>query len=122
GYPLWLWADGPSRVGPIADSVAGLSVSLDAKVSSLTFRMGDGHSITCAGSGHEWTPAVQPGAKSPSCGYSYTKPSLPDGSYTVSAVANWAVTWTSNGQSGVINVPAVDTTELPVGELQVLVR
>jgi hypothetical protein len=122
GYPLWLWADGPTRVGPISDSVAGLSVSLDAKVSSLTFRMGDGHSITCTGSGHEWTPAVQPGAKSPSCGYSYTKPSLPDGSYTVSAVANWAVTWTSNGQSGVINVPAVDTTELPVGELQVLVR
>jgi hypothetical protein len=122
GYPLWLWADGPSRVGPISDSVAGLSVSLDAKVSSLTFRMGDGHSITCAGSGHEWTPAVQPGAKSPSCGYSYTKPSLPDGNYTVSAVANWAVTWTSNGQSGVINVPAIDTTELPVGELQVLVR
>ena len=122
GYPLWLWADGATQVGPISDSVAGLSVSLDAKVSSLTFRMGDGHSITCAGSGHEWTPAVQPGAKSPSCGYSYTKPSLPDGSYTVSAVANWAVTWTSNGQSGVINVPAVDTTELPVGELQVLVR
>jgi hypothetical protein len=122
GYPLWLWADGPTQVGPISDSVAGLSVSLDARVSSLTFRMGDGHSITCAGSGHEWTPAVQPGAKSPSCGYSYTKPSLPDGSYTVAAVANWAVTWTSNGQSGVINVPAVNTTELPVGELQVLIR
>jgi hypothetical protein len=122
GYPLWLWADGPTHVGPITDSVGGLSVSLDADVSSLTFRMGDGHSINCAGSGHEWTPAVEPGAKSPSCGYSYSKPSLPGGKYTVAAVANWAVTWTSNGQSGVINVPAVATTELPVGELQVLVR
>jgi hypothetical protein len=122
GYPLWLWADGPTQVGPITDSVGGLSVSLDADVSSLTFRMGDGHSINCAGSGHEWTPAVEPGAKSPSCGYSYSKPSLPGGKYTVAAVANWAVTWTSNGQSGVINVPAVATTELPVGELQVLVR
>jgi hypothetical protein len=122
GYPLWLWADGQTHVGPISDSVGGLSVSLDAKVSSLTFRMGDGHSVTCPGSGQQWTTAVEPGAKSPSCGYSYTKPSLPDGSYTVAAIANWAVTWTSNGQSGVINVPAVDTTELPVGELQVLVR
>jgi hypothetical protein len=122
GYPLWLWADGPTQVGPITDSVGGLSVSLDADVSSLTFRMGDGHSINCAGSGHEWTPAVEPGAKSPSCGYSYSKPSLPGGKYTVAAMANWAVTWTSNGQSGVINVPAVATTELPVGELQVLVR
>jgi hypothetical protein len=122
GYPLWLWADGPTHVGPITDSVGGLSVSLDADVSSLTFRMGDGHSVNCAGWGHEWTPAVEPGAKSPSCGYSYSKPSLPAGKYTVAATANWAVTWTSNRQSGVINVPAVTTTELPVGELQVLVR
>jgi hypothetical protein len=122
GYPLWLWADGPTHVGPVSDSVAGLSVSLEAEVSSLTFRMGDGHSVTCAGSGHPWTAAVEPGTKSPTCGYSYSQPSLPEGPYTVAAIANWAVTWTSNGQSGVINVPAVDSTELPVGELQVLVR
>jgi hypothetical protein len=122
GYPLWLWADGPTHIGPVSDSVAGLSVSLDAKVSSLTFRMGDGHSVMCPGSGHRWTTAVEPGTKSPSCGYTYAKPSLPDRNYTVAAIANWAVTWTSNGQSGVINVPAADTTELPVGELQVLVR
>ena len=122
GYPLWLWADGPTHVGPISDSVAGLSVSLDAKVSSLTFRMGDGHTITCPGTGHPWTTAVKPGTKSPDCGYSYVEPSLPDHAYTVAAIANWAVTWTSNGQSGVINVPVVDTTQLPVGELQVLVR
>jgi hypothetical protein len=122
GYPLWLWADGPTHVGPISDSVAGLSVSLDAEVSSLTFRMGDGHTVTCAGSGHAWTTAVQPGTESPSCGYTYAKPSLPEKTYTVAAIANWAVTWTSNGQSGVINVPVADTAELPVGELQVLVR
>jgi hypothetical protein len=122
GYPLWLWADGTTNVGPISDSVAGLSVSLEAEVSSLAFRMGDGNTVRCAGSGHPWTAAVQPGTKSPSCGYSYAEPSLPGRTYTVTAVANWAVTWTSNGQSGVINVPAVDTTELPVGELQVLVR
>ena len=122
GYPLWLWADGTTNVGPISDSVAGLSVALEAEVSSLTFRMGDGQTVRCAGSGHPWTSAVQPGTKSPSCGYSYAKPSLPGRTYTVAAIANWAVTWTSNGQSGVINVPAVDTTELPVGELQVPVR
>ena len=122
GYPLWLWGDGPTQVGPISDSVAGLSVSLEAVVSSLTFRMGDGHTVTCAGSGHAWTIAVQPGTESPSCGYTYPKPSLPDKTYTVAAIANWAVTWTSNGQSGVINVPVVDTAQLPVGELQVLVR
>ena len=125
GPPTWLVVcllRTLTQVGPISDSVAGLSVSLDAKVSSLTFRMGDGHTVNCAGTGQAWTAAVEPGTKSPDCGYSYTKPSLPDRAYKVAAIANWAVTWTSNGQSGVINVPVVDTTQLPVGELQVLVR
>ena len=111
GYPLWLWADGPTQVGPVSDSVAGLSVSLRAEVSSLTFRMGDGAVVTCTGAGDKWTEAVEPGAKAPNCGHTYTKPSLPKGRYTVAALTNWAVTWTANGQSGVINVPAVQTTE-----------
>ena len=122
GYPLWLWADGPTQVGPVSDSVAGLSVSLEASVTSLTFRMGDGNTVNCQGDGDQWTEAVEPGTKAPSCGHTYTEASLPKGNYKVSAVTNWAVTWTANGQSGVINVPAVQTTELPVGELQVLVR
>lgn len=122
GYPLWLWADGPTQVGPVWDSVAGLSVSLNARVTSLTFRMGDGKTVECPGAGDKWTNAVEPGTKAPTCGHTYTTPSLPKGNYKVSAVTNWAVTWTANGQSGVINVPAVETTELPVGELQVLVR
>ena len=82
GYPLWLWADGPTHVGPVSDSVGGLSVSLEARVTKVTFRMGDGKTVNCAGHGQKWTRAVKPGAKSPSCGYSYTKPSLPEGSYT----------------------------------------
>ena len=122
GYPLWLWADGPTQVGPVSDSVAGLSVSLQAEVTSLTFRMGDGTTVTCQGVGDKWTKAIEPGAKAPSCGHTYLKPSLPKGNYKVAALTEWAVTWTANGQSGVIDVPAVQTTELPVGELQVLVR
>ena len=122
GYPLWLWADGPTHVGPVSDSVAGLSVSLEASVTSLTFRMGDGNTVQCPGTGDKWSKAVEPGSKAPRCGHTYTEPSLPGGKYTVSALTDWAVTWTANGQSGVINVPAVQTTQLPVGELQVLVR
>ena len=84
--------------------------------------MGDGTAVNCDAAGDTWTEAVEPAAKAPNCGHTYTKPSLPKGDYTVSALTNWAVTWTANGQAGVINVPAVQTTELPVGELQVLVR
>ena len=118
GYPLWLWADGPTRTGPVTDSAGGLSVSLNARVSSLTFKMGDGTTVQCSGQGTEWTRAVKPGSESPTCGHSYTKPSLPAGRYEVTAVASWAVSWTAGGQSGVIDVPVVSTRELPVGELQ----
>lgn len=122
GYPLWLWPDGPIQVGPVADSVGGLSVSLTAKVSDVSFRMGDGNTVTCPAESKRWTNAVEPGQKSPTCGYAYEKPSLPKGNYTVTAVTTWNVTWTVNNQSGVITVPAMQATQLPVGELQVLVR
>jgi hypothetical protein len=122
GYPLWLWPDGPTQVGPVSDSVAGLSVSLTAKVSEVSFRMGDGNTVTCPADSKRWTNAVQPGQESPTCGYAYQQPSLPKGNYTIAAVTTWDVIWTVNGQSGVIRVPAVQTAQLPVGELQVLVR
>lgn len=122
GYPLWLWADGPTHVGPVSETVADLSVSLDATVSRTTFRMGDGHTVTCAGAGTKWTGAVQPGEKSPSCGHTYTEPSLPKGDYTVTATTHWQVAWTINDTSGVIPVSRSSSTQLPVGELQVLTR
>ena len=61
--------------------------------------MGDGKTVSCSGDGDEWTKAVEPGSKSPTCGYTYTKPSLPKDSYTVAAITNWAVTWTVNNVS-----------------------
>ena len=121
GYPLWLWADGPTQVGPVSDSVAGLSVSLEAAVSSLTFRMGDGTG-QCPGAGDKWTEAVEPGSKAPNAATPTPNRLCRKAATQSAALTNWAVTWTANGQSGVINVPAVQTTELPVGELQVLVR
>lgn len=121
GYPLWLWADGPTHRGPVADSAGGVNVSLDARVSSLTFRMGDGTKMDCPGHGTKWTPSVTPGTKSPTCGHIFTKPSTPAGPYRITAVANWTVAWTAGGQSGVIDVPATSTRQLPVGELQSII-
>ncbi len=121
GYPLWLWADGPTHVGPVIENVANLSVSLDARISKTVFRMGDGKQVTCDGGGKPYAKWVQPGAKSPTCGYSYTKPSLPGGKYTVTATSYWAVTWTVNGASGVIDVPRQAAVQLPVGELQAVI-
>ena len=121
GYPLWLWADGPTHVGPVASNVANLSVSLDARVSKTLFKMGDGHSVTCRGGGTPYKSWTKPGAKSPSCGYTYEKPSLPQGNYAVTAVTYWAVTWRVGGATGVINLPQQASTQLPVGELEAIV-
>ena len=122
GYPLWIWADGPTHVGPVSDSVGGLSVSLDAHLSKTVFRMGDGGTVTCTGAGTPYRNSIKPGTASPTCGYRYEKPSLPKGNYTVTAISYWAVTWTVNGTSGVITVPIAASAPLPVGEVQALVR
>jgi hypothetical protein len=121
GYPLWLWADGPTHVGPVSQAVANLSVSLDARIARMVFRMGDGATVRCRGTGMKWSWRVGPAKKSPSCGHTYTKPSLPKGDYTVTAIVYWAVRWSINGSSGVITMPMSSSTQLPVGELQVLV-
>ena len=122
GYPLWLWADGDTSPAPSTDSVAGLSVSLNAHVDRVVFLMGDGTSKICQGTGTRWTLSVAPGAESPTCGYRYQKPSLPKGTYTVTAQTRWTVDWQINGVTGSIPIVQEASTQLPVGELQSLVR
>src|SRR5215212_3246606 len=122
GYPLWLSGGGDPRPPVVWDQVFNLRVRLEAKVKSLDFLMGDGNVVTCDGPGLPWTPAVKPGDRSPVCGYQYEKPSLPDGNYTVTARTHWNVNWTINSQTGVIPMIQASSVELPVGELQVLIR
>lgn len=121
GYPLWLWADGPTHIGPVGQNVGGLSVSLEARLARTVFRMGDGKSVSCTGGGTPYKAWVQPGAKSPNCGYVYQKPSLPAKEYRVTATTYWDVRWTVNGVSGVIQVPRQGSVDLPVGELQAVI-
>lgn len=121
GYPLWLWAEGPTHIGPVGQNVGGLSVSLDARLAKTLFRMGDGKSVSCTGAGTPYKSWVQPGAKSPSCGYVYQKPSLPSKKYRVTATTYWDVRWTVNGVGGVIQVPRQGNIQLPVGELQAII-
>ena len=122
GYPMWLWAEGNLNPAPVSESVYDVSVALDARLVKVTYDMGDGRKVTCTNVTRKWTRAVKPGAKSPTCGYTYQKPSLPKGSYTITADAVWAVDWQINGDTGTIPFFNSATTELPVGELQVLVR
>lgn len=122
GYPLWIWAEGNLDPGPVSQTVSGLSVSLDASLAKIVYDMGDGTKITC-GPGTPWHKGkVRAGAPSPDCGHIYSKPSLPRGSYTITATTYWSVAWTAGGQSGTIPFTQSSTTALPVGEVQTLVR
>ena len=122
GYPMWLWAEGTLDPAPVSDQVYDLTVSLDAHLVKTTFDMGDGHRLTCGDLSHAWVRGTTPGQPSPSCGYIYTKPSLPQGNYTITAYSEWAVDWSVNGVGGTIPMYQQASTQLPVGELQVLVR
>jgi hypothetical protein len=122
GYPLWLSGGGDPHPPAVWDQVFNLRVRLEARVKKVDFLMGDGNVVTCDGPGLRWTPAVEPGEKSPVCGYQYAKPSLPDRNYTVTARTHWGVRWTINSQTGVIPMIQASSVDLPVGELQVLVH
>lgn len=122
GYPMWLWAEGNLDPAPVADSVYDISVSLDARLVKMVYEMGDGGKVICTDVSHSWSSRVPAGTPSPSCGYTYQKPSLPNGEYTITSHAVWAVDWTVNGTTGTIPFYQSASTQLPVGELQVLVR
>ena len=119
GHPLWLWVDTPDRM---ATSVSGygITIRMDAKRSGLTFAMGDGSAVRCT-TMTPYTESVEAGAPSPTCGYTYSKASLPKGSYTVTATAHWVIDWSAIGYTGTIPMNIADSRELPVGELQAVV-
>ncbi|MFT4295731.1 MAG: hypothetical protein QM582_10000 [Micropruina sp.] len=120
GFPIWLWTDGPTSVSTTASS-SGFTFRLAAQWRSTTFHMGDGRTVTCT-SMAKYSTSVTPGAPSPNCGHVYTQPSLPKGKYQVRAVADWEVTWSVAGFSGVLPAYNEASASIPIGELVALNR
>ena len=128
GMPTWLWVanrDG-TTFGPqtMSASAGGITVTATARVEKIVWSMGDGTSVTCTTAGTPYEPRFQR-HESPDCGHTYTRTSsrLPGGVFPVSASSYWVVNWAGAGQSGTIRLaPLTQTTEIRVGELQVLVQ
>ncbi len=125
GLPVWLWtAVSASTWGPTSAtaSVPGVSVTARAEATRIVWDMGDGHSVTCTGPGTPYTTS-QGDSRSPTCGHVYAASSAaqPNHAYTVTATTTWSVTWTGGGQSGALTVTRTSTTQVRIGELQVLV-
>lgn len=120
GVPVWLWTP-PWTPQSATAAAAGVSVTVSAKVDKVTWSMGDGNSVVCATPGTAFSPSM--GFKdSPDCGYRYqtTSANQPGLAFTVTAVQQWAVTF-SGAYAATENVTTRATTALTVGEYQVLV-
>ncbi len=120
GYPIWMWTEGPTTMSTSA-SASGFTFQMTARWKSTTFHMGDGNTVTCS-SMEKYSSSVKPGTPSPNCGYAYSKPSLPKGKYQVRAVADWDVTWSVAGFSGVLPAYNEASASIPIGELVALNR
>ena len=128
GMPVWMWVNAPNAntYGPITDraSAGGITVTATAEVKKIVWDMGDGSKATCTTAGTPYEP--QFGKKdSPDCGHTYTTVSTgqPHGVFAVTASSYWVVDWAGAGQSGTITLaPLTQTTNIQVGELQVLVQ
>ena len=118
GYPLWLWVDGDATMSSQVSGY-GITITLDARRIKTVFSMGDGKSVTCARMS-AYSKGVKPAAPSPTCGYTYSWPSLPKGSYRVTAASSWVVDWTALGYSGSIPITVTGERDLAVGELHSL--
>jgi len=121
GMPTWMWAQNPSQStwGPITKSAsaAGSTVTATAKVDRVVWAMGDGSTVACTGPGTAYQDSF--GKKtSPTCGYTYTR----QGTYTVRATSSWTVQWAGVGQSGTIPLNFTQTTNITMGEAQVLTQ
>lgn len=118
GVPTWMWAENATALGTVTDTarVPGLSLTMTAKMTGITWDMGDGTVVECEGTGTKWSPDLGTG-DSPTCGHTYTT----QGTRTVTSTAHWSVTWrASTGQTGVIDRDLASTSTIRVGEVQVI--
>lgn len=120
GLPTWMWtARLPETVGPVSRtaSVPGLSVTATAQMQKIVWEMGNGDRVTCTSPGTPYADRFQD-RMSPDCGYRYVEP----GEYRVTATTTWQVSWAGGGETGGLTQTRSSSTDLRVGELQVLVQ
>lgn len=108
--PTWLWLSNGWAPTSATASVPGVSVTAVATPTSVSWSMGDGSTVACAGSGTPFRVGSDPKAASPDCGYTYRASSASQAgqAFPVSATVHWTVTWSGAGQGGAF--PDMTTT------------
>ena len=87
--------------------------------------MGNGNPVACDGPGAPNVPSLPDDAQPLDCSYTYrfSSASAPDKTFTVTATAEWRVTWSASGGPGGGTLGLSrrsSTTTVRVAELQVL--
>lgn len=100
--PTWLWLSAGWDTVTASAAVPGVSVTARAVPTSVSWSMGDGTTIVCAGAGTAFDAGRDPRGSSPDCGHIYRSSSAgrPGSAFMVSATLRWTVTWSGAGQAG----------------------
>jgi len=100
--PTWLWLSSGWQEVSANASVPGVSVTAVATPVSVTWSMGDGLTVTCAGAGTPYVAGTDPKAPSPDCGHVYRRSSATQTgqAFPVTATVHWTITWSGAGQGG----------------------
>ena len=104
-------------------SDAGLTVTLTATPSSVTFTSRDGDattSVTCDPA-HLNGPPPNPHATPAACALVWQHPSrnTSTGQYTITATVTWTITWQGPGQSGTLTTTPTSTVQVAVTDYPV---
>lgn len=122
--PTWLWIDdwGPRSA---TASVPGVSVTVTAVPQSVTWDMGNGDAVTCAGPGVAYDRSRPSREQSTDCSYTYQHSSVsqPGERYRTAATVTWGVSWSASGVNGGGDLGVLERTSqfsLRVAEAQSL--
>ena len=121
--PTWLWLDRSWWHSYTATASSGRVWStVTARPVSVSWKLGDGRTVTCSGPGTPWTAGAREDGTD--CLHTYRRSSAGSdgGKFAMAATVSLEVTWTSNAPFGGA-LPAISrtsTVEVEVGEIQAI--
>jgi hypothetical protein len=119
---MWLAVE-PQTLGAIgAQAGPGVWITVTPTLSSTTFDLGNGDSVTCAAHGvpiEDIHPDLDVVEQSPTCGYTYLRSSPDDEPYRLTVTTTWTLPYESSEGPG--EIPPLErtvTVEYDVDEIQ----
>lgn len=112
-FPTWLWTGGWDSMTAAA-TAADVTATVVATPVSVTWDMGDGHSLRCDGPGIAYDVGIPESSQSSPCTYSYAAAAT----FAVDVTISWHLEWSSPGNGGGDLGLVSRTATLPIQVLQ----